>query len=430
MNVKNWWLTTLKGMKTTPCPSLRKTITADYLVIGGGIAGLHAAQQLLEAGKKVVLVEKTFCGGSSSGKSSGFLTPDSELEVDQLLKRYGPEGASITWNMAVEGVAHIIANIKRYHIECDLQPQDTLYLGIGARGKGLIEEEVRARNKLHYPFRTYNKKQLQTIHPANAYTAGMRCFNSWGINSLQYVHGLKEILVRQGLKIYENTPVITIKGTDAQTAHGSIHAQTIIVCIDKMKPSLSEASKNTYHAQTFLSVSEPLTKQQAHALFPEKPLMCWDSQLIYTYYRLLGDKRLLVGGGSMLTTYYPTYINRTLIPRLIIDEFKSRFPHLKKIRFTHCWPGLIDITRDLMPIVDHDEHNKHIIYVQGCPGLPWAAFGGTYAAALAQGKKPSYKTYLGMQRKFFISNDLQDYIGKIPSFALNNLYVEYKQEGY
>ena len=39
-------------------------------------------------------------------------------------------------------------------------------------------------------------------------------------------------------------------------------------------------------------------------LFPGgQQMQCWDSQIVYTYFRLTGDNRLLVGGGTGITTF-------------------------------------------------------------------------------------------------------------------------------
>ena len=89
MIYENWWHIA-SSVKTPYCPPLKKNISCDYLIIGGGFAGLHAALKLVESGKKnIVLLEKRICGGSSSGKSAGFLTPDSEEDFQKLIQRYG-----------------------------------------------------------------------------------------------------------------------------------------------------------------------------------------------------------------------------------------------------------------------------------------------------------------------------------------------------
>lgn len=89
MILQDWWYTTLLGMSESIEPPLRGEVKTDVLIIGGGAAGLAAALRFIGIGKKVVLLERNICGGSSTGKSAGFLTPDSELELSQLLRRYG-----------------------------------------------------------------------------------------------------------------------------------------------------------------------------------------------------------------------------------------------------------------------------------------------------------------------------------------------------
>jgi len=91
---QNWWITTLLVGGYKHCPPLTKDIKCDVLVVGGGFSGVAAASQFLRKGLKVVLIDKNIVGGSSSGRSAGFLTPDSELELQQLVRRYATKSAA------------------------------------------------------------------------------------------------------------------------------------------------------------------------------------------------------------------------------------------------------------------------------------------------------------------------------------------------
>ena len=77
---QNWWFTTLMIKAHRYCPPLTKAIKCDVLIVGGGFSGVSAAAEFLRKGLRVVLIDKNIIGGSSSGRSAGFLTPDSELE--------------------------------------------------------------------------------------------------------------------------------------------------------------------------------------------------------------------------------------------------------------------------------------------------------------------------------------------------------------
>jgi len=90
---QNWWFTTLLVKQFQYCPPLNKSIKCDVLIVGGGMTGISAAAEFLRTGLSVVMIEKNIIGGSSTGRSAGFLTPDSELELHQLVRRYGIEAA-------------------------------------------------------------------------------------------------------------------------------------------------------------------------------------------------------------------------------------------------------------------------------------------------------------------------------------------------
>src|SRR5580692_4360505 len=86
---------------------LRHSLETEVVIVGGGMAGLTAAQGFVEKGARVVLVEKNFCGAGASGKSSGFITPNSELSLSDLERFYGIAEAQKLWNFVVGGVEHI-----------------------------------------------------------------------------------------------------------------------------------------------------------------------------------------------------------------------------------------------------------------------------------------------------------------------------------
>lgn len=142
MILQNWWYTTLLGVKDPIQPPLKGDVKTDVLIVGGGVAGLASALRLMNTGKKVVLLERNICGGSSTGKSAGFLTPDSELELSQLLRRFGPEGARTLWESATKGVDNMVSVIQKYQIDCDLQKQDSLFIGSRKNGLQSVEEEA------------------------------------------------------------------------------------------------------------------------------------------------------------------------------------------------------------------------------------------------------------------------------------------------
>ncbi len=432
MILQNWWYTTLMESKEPMHPPLKSDIECDILIVGGGAAGLSAAYTLMDKGLKIVLLEKNICGGSSTGKSAGFLTPDSELELSQLTRRFGREAAKEMWDIASSGVNRMVSIIQQNKLNCDLQVQDSLFLGNGKSGWDEIIHESNARKELGYEQMLYNKEEVKNLIGSEKYYGGVRYPGTYSINPLLYSQGLKKILVDNGVLIYEASEVKELGGHVVKTHLGSVKAGQIIFCADKISPKLSHFAGTIFHAQTFLSVSEPLEVHDIEEMFPSGKYQCWDSDLVYSYFRLTGDNRILLGGGSALTTFSRNDVTSPGVIKDVISNFKNKFPHLDHVDFIQYWPGRIDTTRDLIPTVVRDEKQPWIHFVLGCVGLPWATFCGDFAARHAYDDEncTDHKCYLYFRgnRNFLIPVWMENVFGKQLVFSINNAWAKYYQK--
>src|SRR4029453_11899500 len=111
-----------------PLAALEGTLNTDVVVIGGGMMGLMCAREFRARGQRVCLLEAETCGAGASGRSSGLITPDSELEFHDLVRQFGPEEAPKLWEFASAGVHAIRRAILEDQIDCDLQVQDALFV--------------------------------------------------------------------------------------------------------------------------------------------------------------------------------------------------------------------------------------------------------------------------------------------------------------
>ena len=146
------------------------------------MAGLAAAEWLSEqAGKAVVLLESNFCGSGATGRSSWFITPDSELRVTDLVRRFGPDQARRLWLAAHDACEHIRRNVERYDLACDLLPADCLYLGAGRRGLDAVRQEQVNRERLGLDSRFYARDSLAAVLGSDRYAGGVRYGRTFGI---------------------------------------------------------------------------------------------------------------------------------------------------------------------------------------------------------------------------------------------------------
>jgi len=404
---------------------LPENISTDVVVVGGGMAGLSCAQKLREEGLSVALIEKDFCGAGASGKTSGFITPDSEVELSSLLNNYGAEKAKNIWEFALSGVEIIRKNIELHNIQCDYQVQDSLFIANSFAHTKYIEEEHKARKTLGYRSTLYSVKELEHIIGTKQYRGAVRYPNTFGMNSYLYCQALRDIVIEAGVKIYENTRVLRVNAEGVDTAFGRVTARKIIVCGDRFIPDLGVLQKEIYHVQTFLGISKPLNEIEIKKIFKDSHMMVWDTDLVYNYFRVTGDNRVLLGGGDVLYTYAHSPTDNTArFKRQLTAYFKKKFPDIA-IELEYVWPGMLGVSKDLLPIMGSDEKLENVWYVGAATGLPWAAALGVYAAERIIDGRNEFDETFSWKRKFVIGPRMQALLTTPVTYAVSHSIVKY-----
>ncbi len=408
-----------------PGEPLSGDIKTRVAIIGGGMMGLSCAQRLHDAGVPVVIVEKDFCGAGASGKTSGFITPDSEIELSSLVRAYGPQKAKRIWEFVLSGVRIIRENIQRHSISCDYEVQDSLFVANTSSGFHHVKKEHEARMRLGYASTLYGADTVQRAVGSPSYAGAVRYPDTFGVNSYLYCQAMRDILRKAGVAIYEQTPVRAILGKDIMIAEGRITADHIIICADRFLPDLGFLKKEVYHVQTFLGISKPLVPEKIHEMFPGGALMVWDTDLVYNYFRMTGDRRLLIGGGDLLYTYARKIAGNTArFGERLRRYIRGKFPSIP-IDLEYLWPGMLGVSKDLLPVMGPDKRNNAVWYAGAATGLPWAAALGRYGAERLLDGRDEFDLDFSPDRHFVIGSRLQSLLTTPPTFAISHGIAKY-----
>lgn len=414
--------------KAPPLPALNGVVQADVVVVGAGMMGLMCARTLAAHGLDVCTVEADTCGGAASGRSSGFITPDSELEFQDLVRRFGPPHARKLWEFALGGVELIRSAITADEIDCDFSAQDAFFVASSAGAAKTIAQEHRARDAAGFASTLYTTETWPRVLGGADYFGGLRFKGTFGMDAYRCCAGLRDRLLERGVRIYEQSPVVRISRDGVQTRAGEVRAAHVMVCTDRLLPRLGLAKTEIYHAQTFLAISEPLADATATRLFPDEPLMVWDTELVYHYFRLTREQRLLVGGGTLLSTYARRERHRPeQVARRLTQYLRTHFPEVD-VRFAAAWPGLIGISKDFAPVIGRDPRRPNVHFAGGAAGLPWAAALGRALAERVATKHGSseIESLLAVERGFPIGGTAQRLMGRQAAFALSHGWMKFK----
>lgn len=189
-------------------------LKTDVLIIGGGIAGLMCARLLTDAGVQCAVVEKgKICGGVTKNTTAKITAQHGNI-YSKLINTLGREAAQIYLKSnleAVEGIAAMCENI-----DCGFERRDSfLYSG---RETAELDAEAEALKKLGY-----NAEICRCTLPFEE-AVGIRMPNQAQFEPLKFLSAMVN-----GLTVFENTEVVSVKGSTALTNAGTISAESIIV---------------------------------------------------------------------------------------------------------------------------------------------------------------------------------------------------------
>ena len=256
-------------------PQLKGDISTDVLVIGGGMAGLLCAYQLMKAGVDCIVAERKRIASGVTQNTTAKLTSQHGLIYSRLEKQFGLEAAGLYLRANEEALSEYRALCA--DIPCDYEEQNhTVY---SRRGGQNLEDELAVLSRLNYPAELVGGLSLP--FPT---VGGVRFPHQAQFNPLKFLSGI----VRD-LTIFENTPVQSLSKTEAVTAHGRIHANAVIVATHF--PFLNK------HGSYFLKLYQQRSYVLALENAPIPDGMYLDAQENGLSLRSWGNTLLLGGGG-------------------------------------------------------------------------------------------------------------------------------------
>lgn len=373
-------------------PKLTKDIECDYLIVGGGVTGVSLAYFLSKkSNKKIVLIEKNTIASGATGKAAGSLVLEGELDLLDIIRKYGRKKGIHFWKVNKETLKNIKKIVKKEKISCDFEEENTIYGSIHRKGDANVLDEYIAQKDIESQTKLLVGKELVSKINTHLFKYIMLSpKHGISVNPLKFTQNLSIIVEKRGVNIYEKTPLINIhhKHNFAETKNAKIKFKEAILALD----SYVRNSKVKKISSTIV-VTQPLKKEELKkaSLLPKK--IIWDSKEIYHYLKITKDNRILLGYGDKHISKKRTSINPHK-PHLkrIISFLHKMFPHLHK-RIEYAWSGHFGTTSEKLPII---ERNGYVTIIAGATSQVVCVMATNYLSDKLTGRKSPLEPFFNV----------------------------------
>lgn len=224
MDTTSLWQGT--AAKTACLPTLQSDLKVDVAIVGGGIAGLTTALRLVEAGKRVAVLEAGRVGGGASAHSTGNLYATVDFGLHALEGAHGLETARQVVASRRAALALIGATVERFGIDCGYRALPWHLLALDPARLAEVEREADAAGRAGLP-----AELLDAAPIAVQATGALRIAGQAQFQPLAYLRQLVRHIGGEDCLIFENTRVLAVDDDPCvvHTAHAKVLASQVVL---------------------------------------------------------------------------------------------------------------------------------------------------------------------------------------------------------
>ncbi|HEX7388568.1 MAG TPA: FAD-binding oxidoreductase, partial [Acidiphilium sp.] len=209
MALSNYYEATARLTATTT--PLEGDLRCDVAILGAGITGISAALHLAERGYRVAVLEAERIGFGASGRNGGQVLPGFAADQVKVRRIMGEAVAKHLWDMSIEAVDLLHAQVARFAIPCDPQ-RGYLHVAVKERQVRELEAWMRELDALGTPgFSLLRGGDLQSRLASPRYKAAIFDPIAGHIHPLNYTLGLAHAAMAAGAEIFTGTRVEKIE---------------------------------------------------------------------------------------------------------------------------------------------------------------------------------------------------------------------------
>lgn len=369
-------------------PKLDKSVSADVVIIGGGISGSLMAYNLALEGIDCIVVDSRTIGLGSTCASTALLQYEIDVPLYKLIETIGEKKAVRSYNLCLESI-NKIASIAENLCLPEFEYKKSLYYACYKRDILILQREYNARKLNGFNVQLLESEDIKKHYKLKSSLA-ILSNDGAQINPYSFTHALLQFCISKATRVYDRTLINKI-----DHKKDSVHLETEDGYKIKTKHLIYA---NGYEAvkyidkkivdlhSTYAIVSEQFNDKME---FWEDNAMIWNTADPYLYIRTTLDGRILIGGRDELF-YNPVKRDKLLKIKAqqLCSDFQRLFPHIA-FKTELSWTGTFGATQDGLPFIGPYKNlpNSYFALGFGGNGICFSVIAAEIIRDLITGKK-------------------------------------------
>ncbi|WP_195988314.1 FAD-dependent oxidoreductase [Clostridium sp. D53t1_180928_C8] len=377
---------------------LTKDIETEVIIVGGGVTGSILGYYFSKEGIKSVILEKSRIAHGSTSITTSLLQYELDSNLMALTETVSLDHAINSYKLGVKALDEIEKFIKKYGNKCDYIKRDTLLYTAKKLEIEELYQEYKLRKENGFNVKFINEDENPFSFDLKAGVYGIE--GGAELDPFKYTHHLLEVACNNGLRVYENTPVIDVRYNkdyvEAITSYNHKVKGKILVLATGFNTKLFTDRNFGVKTYTYNIVTKPLNNIEGWF----NNVLIRDNEDTYNYFRTTPDNRIIAGGED-------TPFTDNFNPKIAIEKYdileqrvKNMFNKIDNIEIEYKYCGVFDSTKDNLGFIGKDPKNDKLWYGlgYGANGILFAILGGMMLPKLYKGEVSDSIKYFNVCR--------------------------------
>jgi glycine/D-amino acid oxidase-like deaminating enzyme len=339
-------------------------------IVGGVFTGRGTALALRERepGVGVVLVEGDFCGSGPSGRNGGFCH-GWWSGLGRLRAAFGDQRAVELARVSDRIIPGVRAFLESRGADAWLRGGGLLEVSAAPEQDAAIERALATARELGAEDEAVAVEgdELTARCASPVFRRGVLFRDGATVQPARLVKALREAALDAGIRIYERSPVTSVKGCHpfrrgtagsggapslVTTAAGSIRADSVVVAAGAWGTGWRPVANRVTNMGSWVVLTEP-APDVLEAIGWTGGEAITDGRMFLHYFRTTPDGRVLMGAGAGRIGYGGKvdgrFFSDAAVGRRAEAGLRRLLPGLAGVRVERSWGGPIDVSADRLP---------------------------------------------------------------------------------